>query len=204
MLGFFGTAVALAGLAGGAFQSIAPITPEMAVAAASKCGLGPVVIRYDAILQSDTLSLPEAVSATESQLVCVDNVTEFGILVELPGDLQPRFDSIRERRASAVMKAEARAWLSKHGLLERVPEYVSGKTDDAAFTRAVEQLCGPRATGAFQSRYGSHVLNPEWVAKLATPPDAEDMDAMACPLNVTTLVGFGVGLVGNETDPSGQ
>ena len=96
------------------------------------------------------------------------------------------------------MRAEAIEWLSKRGLLDRVPKYVLGTTNDAAFTQAVEQLCGPRTNGAFQSQYGSHALSPEWIKGLGLPPKDEDMEAMSCLLNVTTVAGYSVGFIGNE------
>ena len=97
-----------------------------------------------------------------------------------------------------MIKAEAREWLSKRGLLDRVPKYVAGTTDDAAFTNAVELLCGPRTKGAFQSQYGSHALSPEWIKALGLPLKNEDMEAMSCLLNVTTVAGYSVGFIGNE------
>ena len=180
------------------FESMERVTPEMAVERAAKCDVGPVTIRYEDELQSDILSAPNAASATESQLRCLDNATGFGIFVELPSGAQPRFDAIREARASAMMMVEAREWLSKRGLLDRVPKYVVGTTDDAAFTREVEQLCGPQTKGAFQSQYGPHALSPDWIKNLGLPPKDEDMEAMSCLLNVTTVAGYRVGFIGNE------
>ena len=160
---------AWASTAGGPFEGMERITPQMAVERAAKCGLGPVTVRYEGELQSDILSVPRAASVTEVQLSCLDNATGFGIFVELPPSVQPRFDAIREARASVMMRAEAREWLAERGLLERVPKYVAGTNDEAAFTREVEHLCGPQTKGAFQSKYGPHALNPEWIRKLGLP-----------------------------------
>lgn len=201
MAGFGSAFIAFAAWAssvGGPFEGMERFTPEMAVERAAKCGLGPATIRYEDELQSDILSVPNAASATDSQLSCLDSATGFGIFVELPASLQPRFDAVREARAAAMMRAEAREWLSKRGLLERVPKYLPGTTDEAAFTRAVEHLCGPRTKGAFQSQYGPHALSPEWIQNLGLPPKDEDMEAMSCLLNVTTVAGFSVGFIGNE------
>lgn len=183
---------------GGLFESMQRIMPKMAVERAAKCGLGPVTTRYEDELQSDILSAPNAAEATEDQLHCLDNATGFGIFVELPSSLQPRFDAVSEARASAMIMVEARTWLSKRRLLERVPKYVAGKTDDAAFTRDVEQLCGPQTKGAFQSRYGPHALSRDWIKNLGLPPKSEDMEAMSCLLNVTTVAGFRVIFISNE------
>jgi hypothetical protein len=201
MAGSVSSFIALAAWAstvGGPFEGMERITPEMAVERAAKCGLGPVAVRYEDELQSDILSVPHAASATESQLSCLDNAAGFGIFVELPSSAQPRFDAVREARASAMMRAEAREWLSKRGLLERVPKYVPGTTDEAAFTREVEHLCGPQTKGAFQSKYGPHALSPEWIKNLGLPTKDEDMEAMSCLLNVTRVAGFEFGIIGNE------
>ena len=201
MTGFLGFLIALtawAATAANAFEGLERITAEMAVERAGKCGLGPVTIRYEDELQSDILSVPHAASATENQLRCLDDATGFGIFVELPPTIQPRFDGIREARASVLMKAEARDWLAKRGLLQRVPKYVAGTTDEAAFTREVEHICGPQAKGAFQSRYGPHTLSPEWIKKLGLPPKGEDMEAMSCLLNIMTIAGYQLGFIGNE------
>jgi len=200
MAGIVVALIALAALASpmGGFQSMGRITAEMAVERVAKCGLGSATIRYEDELQSDILSLPEAASATESQLSCLDSATGFGIFVELPPSLQPRFAAIREARASSIVRAEARKWLLKRGLLERVPRYVPGTTDEAAFTRAIEHLCGPRAKGAFQSQYGRHTLSPEWMKALRLPSKDENIDALSCLLNVTAVAGFSIGFIGNE------
>ena len=200
MAGFGSAFLALTAgaLSVGPFESMERITAEMAVERAKKCGLGPATIRYEHELQSDILSVPNAATATDSQLSCLDNATGFGISVELPAGLQPRGDAVREARASEMMKAEAREWLSKRGLLERVPKYDPGSTDEAAFTREVEHLCGPQTKGAFQSQYGPHALSPEWIKSLGWPPKDEDMEAMSCLMKVTTVTGFRVVFIGNE------
>jgi hypothetical protein len=160
--------------------------------------LGPATIRFEDELQSDILSLPDAASATESQLSCLDSAVGFGIFVKLPAPLQPRFDAIREARASEMMRANAREWLSKRGLLARLPKYVHGATDDAAFAWEAENLCGQKAKGAFQSQYGPHAFNPDWIENLGLSPQGEGMEAMSCLLNVTIAAGFRIGFIGNE------
>lgn len=185
-------------------KGVERVTPQTALQRVWGCGLGPATIRYEHELQSHILSMPSATAATESQLRCLDMATGFGIDVELPATLQPRFDTVRGARASAFIKTEARDWLSKRGLLDRVPRYVPGVTDEATFTRAVEHLCGPLAKGAFKSKYGPHVLSPEWVQEYGLlpgtglPPKDGDMDVLTCLMKVTTVAGFEVGLIGNE------
>ncbi len=184
--------------ASGPFDNIERITPEVAAERAAKCGLGSVTIRYEDELQSHILMVANAAPANESQLACVDKAVGWGVFVELPSNVQPQFDAIREARASAIMLEEARKWLSARGLLERVPKYVQGTTDEAGFTGEVERLCGPRAQGAFQSQYGFHALSPDWVQKMQLPPKPEDEEVFSCLSNVTTVAGFKLGFIGNE------
>lgn len=138
-----------------------------------------------------------ATSATEGQLACIDRAASY-YDVELPPNIQKRFNAIREARWSAVFLAEARKWLSARGLLERVPKFIPGMTDEAAFAREVEKLCGPNAQGAFQSKYGFHALSPDWIGKLGMPPQPKGEEAFSCLLNVTTVAGFEIGFIGNE------
>jgi hypothetical protein len=191
-------ALALLAASAGPFDNIERITPQQAVKRAEDCNLGRVTIRYEDDLQSDILTIKGATTASEEQLVCLDRATGFGIFVELPPSFQARFDTIREARASAMVKEEARQWLSARGLLNRVPNYVSGTTDDAKFAREVEKICGPKAEGAFQSKYGPHVLDPQWSNRFSMPPKPEEQDVFGCLFNIMSYSDFGVGFIGNE------
>jgi len=183
-----------AGSPGEPFQRV---TPEVAATRVSECGLGPVTIRFDDLLQSIILTAASAGAVTDAPLSCADRAVSYYDL-ELPPAVQPRYDALREKRLSAHFVAEARAWLSARGLIDRVPHYQPGVTDDADFTRAVESLCGPRAKGAFQSQYGFHVISPDWVKRSLSPIDEEGSEMLACILNVTSVAGYKVGLIRNE------
>lgn len=172
------------------------ITAQEAAKRFSQCGLGPVTIRYEAELQEDVLVASEAKSATDDQLACADKAVSFYTL-ELPPSAQHRYDALREARLSGVFKAQARARLSAQGLLNRVPTYQKGITDEAAFTRQVEGLCGPRAKGAFQSKFGFHAVSPQWMMRELNPPDRGEK-VFSCLMDVTMAAGFDVGFIGNE------
>lgn len=172
------------------------ITAQEAVKRISQCGFGPVTTRYEADLQEDVLTANGAKSATDKQLACADKAASFYTL-ELPPTVQRRYDAIREARLSGVFQARAREWLSARGLLNRVPKYQEGITDDAAFTRQVEGLCGPRAKGAFDSKFGFHALSPEWIRRELDPSD-RDEEPFFCLMNVTTAAGYKFGFIGSE------
>ena len=170
------------------------ISPQEAAQRITRCGLGPVTIRYEAELEEDVLvAAPD--SATDDQLICADKAASQYTL-ELPPNLQSRFQAISYARQAAMARVEARAWLSARGLLARVPEYRAGKTNDAVFTRQVETLCGPRARGAFRSRYGPHALSPDWAKRQIRRPD--QFEVFTCLSYVTAAAGYEFRLIGNE------
>jgi hypothetical protein len=173
----------------------APVTIERVVVEVSKCGLGPAKSRYDETLQDALVVVRQKPRATDRQLACVD-VAANSYEVELNPILQSRFEAIRTARLAALFKARAREWLAKQDLLARLPEYHPGKTDDAAFDRSLEQLCGPDAAGAPQSPKGPHVLNIEWAER--QDPAKVNQGAFGCILNAMAASDVLFGIIGNE------
>ena len=180
-----------------AVPAVERITAHEAAKRVSQCGLGAVTTHYEPDLQEDILVASSAHSVTDEQLACAYKVVGFYYTLQLPPSVQTRFDAMLEAKAEARMEAQAHDWLSARGLLDRVPKYQKGVTDDGAFTRQVEALCGSRAKGAFQSKYGFHALSPDWVTRELNPPDHSD-DVLACLMNITTAAGFQFGFIGNE------
>ena len=176
------------------------ITPQIAAERISQCGLGEVTIRYDEVLQSKVLTAAEATSVSDEQLACADKAASYYHL-ELPSAVQPRYDAIRGARLSAHFLKEAQAWLAERGLLDHVPRYEAGVTDDEAFSRQLEGLCGPRANGALQSEYGFHAISPDW-AKRNLEPFKKGTEVLTCLMNVGRVAGFDIGFIGNEAASS--
>jgi hypothetical protein len=174
------------------------ITAQEAAKRFSQCGLGPVTIRLNDPDRGgeDILVATGVKSATDEQLRCADKAVSYYTL-ELPPEIERHFEALREQRLAPVFQAQARSWLSARGLLNRLPRYQEGVTDDGAFTRQVESLCGPHAKGAFQSSFGFHVLSPEWVKRELGPPKRGD-EVLPCLINATTAAGFEFGFIGNE------
>jgi hypothetical protein len=170
------------------------ITPQVAAQRVAACGVGAVTVRSDAELDADVLVVAGSAPLSDPQLGCIDKAASF-YDVALSPSAQPRFDAIREARSAALMASDARKWLKAHDLLNQLPRYEPGVTDDAEFGRKVEKLC--RADGALQSRYGPHALSPEWTMQRSTDARAQD-GPLACLLNVSSATGFKMGFVGNE------
>jgi hypothetical protein len=188
--------IVLAAPAASPFDIFERITVQEAAKRVSQCGLGPVTTRHDGELDEDVLIATSAQSATDEQLSCADKAASY-YTVELPPNVQPRYDAICKARLSVAFREEARAWLSARGLLGLLPRYQEGVTDDAAFTREIESLCGPRAKGAFESKFGFHALSPDWVEREMDPPGKGEA-VFGCLMNATTAAGFQLGFIGNE------
>ena len=180
------------------------IEPQEAAKRVSRCGLGTVTTHYDSDLQEDILVASPAEPVSDEQLECAFKVTGFNYTLELPPRLQPRFDTMLEARATVLAKADAQKWLASHGLLGRVPQYTRGVTNDVVFARQIEVMCGPAAKGAFDSRFGVHVLSPDWARSRGLPSSKKAGEALSCLTNVLMFSGFEFGAIGNEASPPGK
>lgn len=176
------------------------ISPETASRNIVQCGAEVVEIRYDDLDERDDFS-PSATlvvhGATEEQLPCINRAVGF-YDAELPPELQKGFDAIRLAQYVTAYRDRAAAALSAQGLLDKLPKFRAGETDEVAFARQLEAVCGPAAAGALQSSYGPHVISPEWVSRLPLPTGPED-DAIACLMAAASTAGFELNLMGNES-----
>lgn len=188
--------MSLALLSQSAGTPVERVSPSIAAERVSRCGLGEVAIEYDEDMQSELLIAAGAASATDEQLACADEAAGYYYLL-LPPDIQRRYHALRGARWSAQALIEARAWLGERGLLERVPKYEAGVTDDASFTRQLEELCGPRAKGAFQSEHGFHTLSPDWLHENSGAFEGYP-EVLACLMHATQVAGYEIGFIGNE------
>lgn len=170
------------------------ISPKAAAQQIVLCGAGPVDVRFDDLLRSYVLTVH---GAADAQLQCIERAAGYHD-VELPSALQKGFDEIRAAKYSAVYREQAVAWLSERGLLDKVPKFLPGETDDATFSRKLEAICGPAAEGALQSEYGPRTISPQWIKKMSLPFRPEDAEAMSCLMTTASIAGFDLGLIGNE------
>jgi hypothetical protein len=190
----FGPIIVIAAqLSASLLNSYEPTTPQVAAKRVASCGVGAVTVKSDANLEVDVLVVA-ASTVSDQQLACMVKAAS-SYDVELPPSIQPRFNAVSEARSAALVASHARKWLKAHNLLDRIPKYELGVTDDAAFGREIEKLC--HADQALQSQYGPHALSPEWAMQHATEARLED-GPMACLLNVTWATGFKMGFIGNE------
>jgi hypothetical protein len=177
-------------------DAVAPIAPEI-VARATHCGLGQATVRADRELQANVIVIAGTTEPSDGQLTCLDLATAHHF-VELPPDIQPRFDTIRSTRLRQQASANARAWLEQRNLLARVPAYTKGETDPTQIAREVEALCGHVATGALIPAHDAHILSRDWMIKLGKMPTHEANEILGCLFKVAQVAGLEIGFVGNE------
>lgn len=170
------------------------IAPQVAAKRIADCGVGAVTVRSDAGLDGDVLIVGGSAPLSDQQLVCINKAADF-YDVELPSSAQHRFNAIREAHSVASMTSEARKWLKAHDLLDQMPKYEAGVTDDAAFRHEVDKLC--RADGALRSSYDPHTLSSAWIIQHVSDAGLED-GPLACLLNVARATGFKMSFIGNK------
>lgn len=132
---------------------------ERTVQALAACGVPATNIRisYEDELQSELVSISDLGGADEARFRCLWDATFPSYLVDVSAASQREAYQAFERRVGArLARAEARDWLAKAGLLDRVPRYDPRK-GVKAFARALEAACGLRAGTAFET-YGTSGL----------------------------------------------
>ena len=167
------------------------ITPEVAAERVARCAAGSVKVRSMKEIDVDVLVVTTEHAITDEQIACIAKAGSF-YDVELPPNAQPRLNAVKIARSVALSKAQGTAWLATHSLSGKLPEYISGVTDDEEFANKIEKLC--RADGALHSRYGVHALSPDYLHRGYPTEDGP----IACVLNVAWASGFEVGFIGNE------
>jgi hypothetical protein len=172
--------------------------PEEAAERLRQCGFESVAATFDDLLQEDVLTVSEIKTASDEQIACGARVSiETHYYLSLPDDLQERYWAAYWPLSEERGRETSRDWLSDRGLLGRVPKYDPLVTDDAAYARQLEKLCGPVADGALGSEYGPHSISPTWAED--RQDDFEGMGTAAvCLINAGAISGFKIYLIGNE------
>jgi hypothetical protein len=169
------------------------VTPKTAAERVMRCGIGPVTVKSEAELDTEVLVVTANGPLTDEQIACIDKAASF-YDVKLPASAQSRFDRARETRAAAYMAGEGRKWLLAHRLLDRLPSYRSGVTQDADVAHKIEELC--HAEGALSSSFGVHAVSPDWVMK--NSGKIKQDGPFVCLLNAAWASGYQLGFIGNE------
>lgn len=189
----------IAGLAGAAPANtfdvpIELVKPDVAAARVAACGFRTVRPKFDDTLQEDVIEVLDVTSASEDQLRCV----AFASLgshyyVVFPQPVEQAYQSLYWRLARERGKADAKAWLEKRGLLSRLPIYEPTRSDDAAFARTLEALCGPKAAGILLPMHGMATFKENVLSSRKL-----DDETLWCLVNAAEVSGYPLGFIGNE------
>ncbi|HEX9954084.1 MAG TPA: hypothetical protein VGB48_02580 [Allosphingosinicella sp.] len=186
----------LAFVSGPAEQMFEPITAKAAVERLAACGLPGASIRYDEDLQQEVLAVTVSARVSDEKLACADQAVSFYEL-ELPTDLQQRYQKLRDDRLTAFDEQRAERWLAERGLLHKLPLKAPARSADAALVRAIERVCGRRAKGALRAESGFLTLNMRWLER-RFEPGFRNEETMTCLLHAATVTGASIGFFGNE------
>ncbi len=196
MLGALLEVILIAGVLGtGPLDATAPREePMVATARIAECGVGSVRPTVDETLQEDVVEIVGATSASEEQLRCIALAsldTRYYVIVPLP--MQQAYDALYWRLSKERDLRDARSWLEERGLLSRLPIYDPHSSDELAFTRELETLCGPKAEGVLKSLKGMATINADTVSS-----GKLEEEALWCLVNAAAASGYPLGFVGNE------
>jgi hypothetical protein len=149
--------------AGGA--ALGRIWPGLAAERVKACGFSNVTLAYERKLDAYVVVVSATQPPSDDQLRCAAKASlDTDYTIDFPVSVSGRYDQIYWPIAEEAGRQQARAWLAKRGL--RLPPYAKG-SDQLAYARKLEHMCGPRAKGAFviedgvvTLRSGAEQLNP--------------------------------------------
>jgi len=182
----------------------APAPAEVAAERVRACGFDQVSVKEDDELQEEVVEVSGVSDVPESKVRCAVQVsldTDRYVIFPEPANttywrLFPQMEekSPRAAAATAWMQGWSRDWLRRRGLLAKVPKYEEGKSDNLRFARRLENVCGPKAKGAFRLVKGYLVLWPAPHRKRRM-----DFSTVECLVNTAAVSGMPLGFVGNES-----
>jgi hypothetical protein len=156
-----------------------------------------VTLWFDSKVQDYAIVVSGSQDGSSDRLGCAARASlDSGYSVQFQAPLNPRYDQLFWAMAEQTGRKEARAWLSRRGLLSKLPPYVKGRTDQLAYARQLERMCGPRARGAFTIDEG--YVTMQIVSRAHAPLDPATFDCLA---NAMWASGLPMGLGGGDQAP---
>jgi hypothetical protein len=180
----------------------APVPAEVAAERVRACGFDHGVVKNDDVFEEEVVEVSGVSDVPESKMRCAVQVSldtdHYVIFPEPPNatywNLYSQMEEKSPRAAAAAwMQNDARDWLRQRGLLAKVPKYEKGKSDNLRFARQIENVCGPKAKGAFRMFHGHVDL---WPGPPGKPP--VDFSTVECLISAAAVSGMPLGFVGNE------
>ncbi len=109
-----------------------------------------VSLRYEALLQSDVLSIAASSGATDKMFECIRSATWARAMVEFEEpEIGARYQAYDNAEAGALMKAMAQEKIRKAGKQDTFPSY-SAERPLAEYLKALEVFCGLNPGSAFE------------------------------------------------------
>jgi hypothetical protein len=176
--------------------------PEVAAARVEGCGFKRVRPKFDESLQEVVVEVLEVASASEEQLRCVAKASlQSHYYVTFPASVEQTYQALYWRMSREGDKADATAWLEKRGLLSRLPAYDPKRSDEIAFARTLEKICGPKAAGTLKPMGGMATFEEGALGTLdkgAFSTGKLDDETFECLMNAASASGYALGFIGNE------
>lgn len=168
------------------------------------CGVQHFTVRYDEDLQSGEVELRD-VQVTDHQIRCVLRAadhTPYFVLWSQPR-LGMRYYEIAQQLRRPRALARAHTYFDERPELGKPPLREEGQSD-LDFVRSIERFCGPRASGAFDTRLttgGTAVLSSEWMtSRQQTLDGITDMaEILGCLMRAGVIADLQIGFLGNDT-----
>ena len=176
------------------------VRSEIAIQKITACGFKKVDSKFDDTLQEDVIEVLDDVSISDEQLRCAALVSlSSSYYVTFPATTEKAYQPLYWSLSREQGKADAKAWLDKRGLLSRLPTYDPKQSNNSAFVRSLENLCGPKASGTLKVLNGMATFSD---SALAT--GALDEETLWCLTNAAAASGYPLGFIGNEAVAPGS
>jgi hypothetical protein len=179
------------------------VKPEIAAARVAACGFKSVRPIFDETLQETVVHVSDLGPASTMQLQCVARASLHShYYVTFPEPTEQTYQALYWRMSRERDKADAKAWLERRGLLSRLPVYDPKRSDEAAFARSLEKLCGPQATGTLKPMGGMATFEEGALGGFEKgEQSAGKLDEVTfwCLVNAASASGYSVGFIGTET-----
>jgi hypothetical protein len=177
------------------------VKPEVAAARVAACGFKSVRPKFDDEEQETVVEVLNVTSASGQKLRCAAAASlDTDYFVLFPAQVERSYETLYWRMSDERGKTDARAWLEKRGLLSRLPTYDPKSSDEIAFARTLEALCGPKADGTLQPMHGMATFKEGALGTITSSGISAgklDDETMWCLFNAAEASGYPLGFIGN-------
>ena len=154
-------------------------------------------LRYEALLQSDVLSIAASSGATDKMFECIRSATWARAMVEFEEpEIGARYQAYDNAEAGALMKAMTQEKFRKAGKLDRLTDYSAG-LPLSEYLNALETFCGLKPGSAFEVMGPDSFTYKRDFLTIPVKPGAECLTDAVMASNLEEH-GMRLGFIGNE------